>query len=56
MDDAVKLRKATTIKGLKQIIKEEWKKLSQENIKKLYFSYPSRLKQIVARKREMSDY
>ena len=56
MDDAVKSRHATTINGLKQIIKDEWEKISLENIRNLYKSYPSRLKQIVERKGGMTDY
>ncbi len=56
MDDAVKGRHATTLKGLKRIIKDEWKKISLESIKKLYNSYPRRLKQIVEREGGMSDY
>lgn len=56
MDDALKARHATSLKGLKRIIKDEWKKFSLENVKKLYKSYPSRLKQIVEREGIMSDY
>lgn len=56
MDDAVKSRHATTINGLKRIIKDEWEKISLENIRNLYKSYPSRLKQIVERKGGMTDY
>jgi hypothetical protein len=56
MDDAVKMRQPTTIKGLKRIIKDEWNKISLQNIKKLYKSYPDRLRQIIAREGGMSDY
>ena len=56
MDDNVKARHATTLNGLKRIIKDEWKKFSLENIKKLYNSYPRRLKQIIEREGGMSDY
>lgn len=56
MDDAVKMRRPTTLKGLKRIIKDEWNKISLQNIKKLYKSYPDRLRQIQAREGEMSDY
>ena len=56
MDDTVKARHATTLKGLKQIIKNEWKKISLESIQNLYKSYPFRLKQIVERNGGMSDY
>ena len=56
MDDAVKARYATTLKSLKRIIKDKWKKISLENIQNLYKSYPSRLKQIVERNGGMSDY
>ena len=55
MDDAVKAKHATTLKGLKQIIKDEWEKISLESIQNLYKSYPFRLKQIVERN-GMSDY
>ena len=56
MNDAVKSIHATTINGLKRIIKDEWEKISLENIRNLYKSYPSRLKQIVERKGGMTDY
>jgi hypothetical protein len=56
MDDAIKSRHVTSLKGLKRIIKDEWQKFSLENIKNLYNSYPRRLKQIVEREGAMSDY
>ena len=56
MGDAVKARHAAALKGLKQIIKDEWKKISLESIQNLYKSYPFRPKQIVERNGSMSDY
>ena len=56
MNNPVKMRQPTTIKGLKQIVKDEWNKISLSSIQKLYKSYPDRLRQIVAREGGMSDY
>lgn len=42
--------------GFKKIIKNEWNKISLQNIKKLYKLYPDKLRQIIARKDGMLDY
>jgi hypothetical protein len=56
MNRKVHARRARTLEGLKKVIKDEWKKVSVETIRKLYDSYPNRLQQIIERNGDMSDY
>jgi hypothetical protein len=56
LDQRVRKRKPTTIKGLKKVVKEEWERIDIGIVRKCIHSMPTRLKLVIAAKGGATKY
>jgi transposase len=56
LEQRVRERKATTIKGLKKVVKEEWENVELASIRNCISSMPARLEAVVAARGGNTDY